>query len=131
MYYVYMLRCRGDVYYTGLTVDMAHRIRMHLSGKGAKFTRSHPPEAVAALWRCGDKTAAARAEYAIKKCLTRQQKEQLIAAPETLRDILPRLAGLEIEPVSPEGYLYANRSGLPSESAPVIQVTVFSPAASR
>ena len=131
MYYVYMLRCRGDVYYTGLTVDMAHRIRMHLSGKGAKFTRSHPPEAVAALWRCGDKTAAARAEYAIKKCLTRQQKEQLIAAPETLRDILPRLAGLEIEPVSPEGYLSANRSGLPSESAPVSQVTVFSPAASR
>ena len=105
MYYVYMLRCRGDVYYTGLTVDMAHRIRMHLSGKGAKFTRSHPPEAVAALWRCGDKTAAARAEYAIKKCLPRQQKEQLIAAPETLRDILPRLAGLEIEPISPEGYL--------------------------
>ena len=105
MYYVYMLRCRGDVYYTGLTVDMAHRIRMHLSGKGAKFTRSHPPEAVAALWRCGDKTAAARAEYAIKKCLTRQQKEQLIAAPEMLRDILPRLAELEIEPVSPEGYL--------------------------
>ena len=105
MYYVYMLRCRGDVYYTGLTVDMAHRIPMHLSGKGAKFTRSHPPEAVAALWCCGDKTAAARAEYAIKKCLTRQQKEQLIAAPETLRDILPRLAGLEIEPVSPEGYL--------------------------
>ena len=105
MYYVYMLRCRGDVYYTGLTVDMAHRIRMHLSGKGAKFTRSHPPEAVAALWRCGDKAAAARAEYAIKKCLTRQQKEQLIAAPEMLQDILPRLAGLEIEPVSPEGYL--------------------------
>ena len=55
MYYVYMLRCRGDVYYTGLTVDMAHRIRMHLSGKGAKFTRSHPPEAVAALWRCGER----------------------------------------------------------------------------
>ena len=105
MYYVYMLRCRGDVYYTGLTVDMAHRIRMHLSGKGAKFTRSHPPEAVAALWRCGDKTVAARVEYAIKKCLTRQQKEQLIAAPEMLQELLPRLAGLEIEPVSPEGYL--------------------------
>ena len=37
-YFVYMLRCRGDVYYTGLTTDIARRYRLHLSGKGAKFT---------------------------------------------------------------------------------------------
>ena len=27
-YYVYMLCCRGDVYYTGLTTDIARRYRM-------------------------------------------------------------------------------------------------------
>ena len=62
-YFVYMLRCSGDVYYTGLTTDIARRYRLHLSGKGAKFTRSHPPEAIAAAWHCGDKAAAAKVEY--------------------------------------------------------------------
>ena len=75
MYYVYMLRCRGGVYYTGLAVDVARRFQTHLSGKGAKFTRAYPPEEIAAVWRCGDKGTAARVEYAIKKRLTHQQKE--------------------------------------------------------
>lgn len=100
MYYVYMLRCRGGVYYTGLTVDVARRFRLHLSGKGAKFTRSHPPESLVALWRCDDKVTAARVEYAIKKGLTHHQKECLIAAPEALAEMLPQLSGLTIEPQS-------------------------------
>lgn len=54
-YYVYMLRCRGGSLYTGMTNDVARRMAMHCSGRGAKYTRAHPPEALAALWRCGDK----------------------------------------------------------------------------
>ena len=91
MYFVYMLRCRGGVYYTGLAADVEKRYRQHLSGKGAKFTRSYPPEAIAAVWRCGDKSTAARVEYAIKKHLTHQQKAQLAAAPETLAALLPEV----------------------------------------
>ncbi len=98
-YYVYMLRCRGDVYYTGLTTDIPRRYRLHVSGKGAKFTRSHPPEALAAAWHCGDKVAAAKVEYAIKKHLTRNQKETLIAAPNTIGELLPQLADLPLEVV--------------------------------
>ena len=89
MYFVYMLRCRGGVFYTGLAADVEKRYRQHLSGKGAKFTRSYPPEAIAAVWRCGDKSTAARVEYAIKKQLTHQQKIQLAAAPELLAELLP------------------------------------------
>ena len=98
-YFVYMLRCRGDVYYTGLTTDVARRYRLHASGKGAKFTRSHPPEALAAVWRCADKVTAARVEYAIKKSLSRAEKEALIAAPETIVELLPQLADLTLEVV--------------------------------
>ena len=92
MYYVYMLRCRGGVYYTGLAADVDKRYRQHLSGKGAKFTRSYPPEAIAAVWRCGDKSTAAKVEYAIKRHLTHQQKERLTAAPELLAALLPDTA---------------------------------------
>ena len=89
MYFVYMLLCRGGVYYTGLAADVEKRFAQHLSGKGAKFTRSYPPEAVAAVWRCGGKSTAARVEYAIKKHLTHQQKAQLAAAPVMLAGLLP------------------------------------------
>ena len=98
-YFVYMLRCRGDVYYTGLAADVTQRYRMHLAGKGAKFTRSHPPEAIVAVWQCEGKVAAAKVEYAIKKHLTRARKEALIAAPETLCEILPQLSDLTVESV--------------------------------
>lgn len=96
MYFVYMLRCRGGVYYTGLAADVEKRYRQHLSGKGAKFTRSYPPEAIAAVWRCGDKSTAARVEYAIKKHLTHQQKAQLAAAPELLAVLLPSTAEWDV-----------------------------------
>lgn len=94
MYYVYMLRCKGDTLYTGITPGVVHRMRSHtgiLPG-GAKYTRSHPPESLAALWRTESKTDAARLEYAIKHKLTRQQKEQLIAEPTCLSALLPHLA---------------------------------------
>lgn len=92
MYYVYMLRCRGGVYYTGLAADVAKRYAAHLAGRGAKFTRAYPPEAIAAVWRCGDKNTAARVEYAIKKRLSHRQKAQLAAAPEMLTELLPQTA---------------------------------------
>ena len=96
VYYVYMLRCRGGVYYTGLTVDVERRFAQHLAGKGAKFTRAYPPEAIAAVWRCGDKGTAARVEYAIKKRLTHGQKQTLAAAPEMLAALLPEIGAWKV-----------------------------------
>ncbi len=92
-YYVYILRCRDGSLYTGITNDVAHRMAAHLGGKGAKYTRSHPPEAMAALWHCEDKTAAARLEYAVKAKLTRAQKLELVAAPERVGEWFPELPG--------------------------------------
>ena len=41
--YVYILRCGDGSLYTGATVDLARRLEVHSSGKGAKYTRSHLP----------------------------------------------------------------------------------------
>lgn len=94
MYYVYMLRCRGGRYYTGITPDLSRRMQAHCAGKGAKFTRAYPPEALCAVWRCADKIAAAKAEYAIKAHLTHAEKARLIDAPESLTARLPQLEAL-------------------------------------
>ncbi len=80
MYYTYMLICRGGSIYTGYTADLQRRIREHSgeSAQGAKYTRSHPPERLAAAWQTAEKASACRLEYYIKQ-LTKKQKLRLIA----------------------------------------------------
>ena len=41
--YVYILRCADGTYYTGFTTDPDRRLKVHNSGKGAKYTRSRRP----------------------------------------------------------------------------------------
>ena len=86
MYYIYMLRCRDGSFYTGIAADIEKRLRQHASGGAAcaKYTRAHPPEALA---------AAARLEALIKQ-LPREKKLALVrreADPESL--LAPRLQG--------------------------------------
>lgn len=99
MYYVYVLQCRGGSLYTGMTNDLRHRMALHRSGKGAKYTRSRPPEEVAMVWQCSDKTAAARLEYAFKT-LKRDAKCKLLAAPEQVTAVFPALAAYDYTPLS-------------------------------
>ena len=78
-YYVYMLRCRGGSLYTGMTNDVARRMAMHCSGRGAKYTRAQGALGFAYLERCADRSAALRREIALKK-LPKGQKELLCTA---------------------------------------------------
>lgn len=77
MYYTYMLRCTDNSIYTGMTNNIENRINKHLSGNGAKYTKSHQPEKLEAVWRSKDKSLACKLEYQIKQ-LTKEQKENLI-----------------------------------------------------
>jgi len=74
-YYIYMLRCSDNSLYTGITTDSARRMQEHFSASAqcAKYTRSHPPQKLEALWSCDGRAAASRLEYRIKR-LTRKKK---------------------------------------------------------
>lgn len=74
---LYILRCKDGSLYTGITTDVAARLEVHRSGKGAKYTRGRGPLELVYTEECGDHSAALKREIAIKQ-LTRQQKEQLI-----------------------------------------------------
>ena len=76
-WYVYILRCRDGSLYTGCTDNVERRLGVHQSGRGAKYTRSRLPVALAYEEEAGDKSAALRREAAIKR-LTREQKLKLI-----------------------------------------------------
>lgn len=83
-YWVYILHCNNDSFYTGYTTDLNKRYQSHLNGKGSKYTRSFKPlSLVFSLQVKGDKSLAMKIERAIKK-LSRSQKEKMIAYPSLL-----------------------------------------------
>lgn len=84
-YYVYILRCAGGSLYTGITTDVTRRFAEHVGGgkKGAKYTKNHTPEEVAALWRVENRSAASKLEWYIKH-LVRREKLLLCEKPAQL-----------------------------------------------
>jgi putative endonuclease len=76
-FYVYILKCCDGSFYTGYTKDLDERTRQHQTGKGARYTKSHPPECVAYVELFDTRSKAMRREREIKK-LSHQQKQVLI-----------------------------------------------------
>jgi len=66
-WFVYLIECRDGSLYTGITTDVAARYAAHAAGKGARYTRSHPPSRLLASEAHPDRSAAAKAEYRIKR----------------------------------------------------------------
>jgi putative endonuclease len=77
--WVYVLRCGDGSLYTGWTTDLERRLRLHASGRGARYTASRLPIELARAWAMSDRTQARREEARIKQ-LTRAQKLALLAA---------------------------------------------------
>jgi len=73
-WYVYLIECRDGSIYTGIAVDVAARYAAHLSGRGARYTRSHPPRRLLAVIEYADRSAASRAEYRIKRLSPRDKR---------------------------------------------------------
>lgn len=76
-WYVYILRCKDDSLYTGITRNVDKRLAMHNRGTGAKYTRGRGPVELVYTQACPDKSAALRRELEIK-ALPRQKKLELI-----------------------------------------------------
>jgi DNA-3-methyladenine glycosylase I len=84
-FWVYILHCNNDNYYTGYTTDLARRYQEHLTGTAkCKYTRSFKPVCIAQYWQInGSKAAAMKVERFIKT-LSKQEKELLILYPHRL-----------------------------------------------
>ena len=78
---LYLLECRrgeATVYYAGISNDLPRRLQAHRIGKGARFTRAHPPLALVATRAYPDRSSASKAEAALKK-LPRARKPAFFA----------------------------------------------------
>ena len=74
-WYVYLIECADGSLYTGIAVDVARRYAMHASGKGARYTRSHPPKRLAAIIEYADHASASSAEHLVKQMNTASKRE--------------------------------------------------------
>lgn len=80
-HYVYILRCSDETLYTGYTIDIERRIKLHEAGKGAKYTRGRGPFTLMYEECYSTKREALQREYEIKSW-SRAQKLSLINKKE-------------------------------------------------
>jgi len=75
--YVYILLCKNNTFYTGVAYDVEHRLRLHVAGIGAKYTRAFGVRCLVFKLPTATRGTALRLEYRIKQ-LSRKDKQLLI-----------------------------------------------------
>ena len=86
MCYVYILECADKTLYTGWTIDINNRIKVHNEGKASKYTRARLPVKLVYLETYDNKIDAQKREWQIKQLkflfkpshLTRKEKLSLM-----------------------------------------------------
>jgi putative endonuclease len=83
-WYFYIIRCRDNSLYSGITNDIDHRIKEHNRGVGAKYTLGRRPVILVYSEKHGNISEARKREAQIKSW-TKLKKEQLIVGFPRLR----------------------------------------------
>lgn len=82
-WFLYILRCCNDTFYTGVTKDLERRVKMHNDGKASKYTRVRRPVQLIYYEDCSSHAQALVRECAVK-ALSRKEKEALVSSRQTL-----------------------------------------------
>ena len=74
-WFIYIVECSDNSYYTGVTTDIKRRLHEHNNtAKGAKYTRCRRPVALVYQEETDSRQNACKREYAIKKLQPAQKK---------------------------------------------------------
>jgi putative endonuclease len=76
-YYVYVILCKDNSFYTGYTKDLDSRMKLHMNGKAARYTRMHRPKKIVYVEEFDSRAKAMKREKWIKR-LKHSQKLALI-----------------------------------------------------
>jgi len=83
-WFVYMVRCRDNSLYSGVTTDLIRRENEHNSSvKGAKYTRVRRPVSLVFTQAVANRSIACKLEARLKK-LTKKNKELLISQAQEI-----------------------------------------------
>jgi putative endonuclease len=84
LHYVYILESKDGKYYTGYTVDLDRRMKMHAEGKGSKFVRAFGFKKLLYVEKFHTKSHAMQREAEIKKWPRTRKKELIRGKVETV-----------------------------------------------
>jgi len=77
-WYLYVVKCRDESLYTGITTDIPRRIKEHNSKRGAFYTKNKIPVKLVYQEIMPNQSAARKREVQIKR-LTRKEKVELVS----------------------------------------------------
>ena len=77
-YYVYVLLCEDGSYYTGYAKDIDSRVKQHMRGIGARYTKLHRPKRLVYTEEFDTRREAVKREREIKK-LSHDKKHKLVS----------------------------------------------------
>lgn len=66
MYLVYLIKCKDESIYTGITTDVQRRFKEHQAGKGGAYTRSRKVVKVLYIEKFKDRSGASKREAEVK-----------------------------------------------------------------
>jgi len=76
-WFLYIVQCHDTSLYTGITTDIARRLKEHNAKKGAFYTKNKLPVELVYQEAMANQSEARKREVEIKK-LTRKEKLELI-----------------------------------------------------
>ena len=82
---VYIVKCKDNRLYTGISNNVERRIADHNKGRGCRFTKFRYPVELVYQENCGTKSAVRKRELAIQE-FTRPQKLKLITEEKKITD---------------------------------------------
>jgi putative endonuclease len=81
-WYLYILKCRDNTFYTGITTDLERRLDQHNNGTASRCTRSRLPVVRVYHEACANRSEALKRECAVKK-LSRDEKDLMVKKRRT------------------------------------------------
>ena len=83
-WFLYVVKCSDNSYYTGVTTDIRRRLREHnTTNRGSKYTKTRRPVKLVYSVVYDSQSEAQKAEYSFKQ-LTRSRKESIIQDIESI-----------------------------------------------
>lgn len=82
MWYVYVLLCKDNSLYTGISNNPAKRFLEHKNGKGGRYTKSHKPLKIIYSEKLVSKSEALKREFEIKSWSREEKINILNLKPE-------------------------------------------------
>lgn len=75
-WHIYIIKCKDALLYTGITKDLARRVKEHNAGCACRFTRGRAPVKLVYAEKAASRSEALKREAAIKR-LRRMKKVEL------------------------------------------------------